>query len=295
MILTQDILRLLTVKALRGRTFVGSRVFDSPAQAADIKLDADREPYIGVFTDDADIDPLELSMATGQATVWLLIEVAVSDVYQMTTNPGDRDPSDPDIDQVPADTLVRDLAETDEALELQVGLICRQVGQALFSADNPWAEFWRKMTIRDRSKIEVRRGGPGHDPDKAPAVRYASRVIRMQLRTIAEPLFRTGELPAFWNQLLTAFEADAEMGAIGKILRAHIVSDNDLSHWVEQWSLLNISREGTMAAGIAPHAADTITHSNLDDPAIAVKITTTDEAGGHPAVIEPAPPPDPDP
>ena len=56
MILGQDVLRLLTVKALKGRTWAGERVYDSPAQPADLKIAEERAPFIGVYTDDADAD-----------------------------------------------------------------------------------------------------------------------------------------------------------------------------------------------------------------------------------------------
>ena len=79
MILGQDVLRLLTVKALKGRTWAGGRVYDSPAQPADLKIEEERAPFIGVYTDDADADTQDDSLHNPDARVYLTIECAVAD------------------------------------------------------------------------------------------------------------------------------------------------------------------------------------------------------------------------
>jgi hypothetical protein len=256
MIVAQEVLRWLTIRSLKGRTWVGDRVFDSPAQPADLRLSTDRAAFIAVYTDDADIVLEGGSLTAADATVHLTIEIAVADttLIEPASNV-DRDPSDPDIDRVPGGDTVTTLAQTDEAIELTIGLISRQVIQALVAPDNPWAELWRQMTI-SREKVEIRRGGPGQEQQETPtAVRYASRILRFWVCVVGEPGYGEGvsdDQRAFWPRLLTAFDGDQEMAPLGALLREHFEREPGLPSWRSEQVYGTYTQEALITLGITP-------------------------------------------
>ena len=193
MILGQDILRLLTCRVLRGQTFAGNRVFDSPAQPADLKIAEDRAPFVAVYTDDADCDLQDESFNLADTRVYLLIECACIAAG----------PDKPD-------NISVGLAHTDEGLELAIGFLSRQCIQA-FQANTPWAELWKLFTSTGRHRVEVRRGGPGQQAQQA-AIRFASRIMRMQLNVIADPVFGEPTQNGFWKRFVSLAEKDDELG-----------------------------------------------------------------------------------
>src|SRR5512143_109458 len=96
--LVMDALRWLTVKSLRGRTWAGMRVFDSPATPADLRMETERAPFICVYVDDADLTGIG---TTAEITADLLIEVAVASTIMVGPDTGDTDTSDTDVDRAP--------------------------------------------------------------------------------------------------------------------------------------------------------------------------------------------------
>lgn len=200
MIIGQDILRLLTCRVLRGQTFAGNRVFDSPAQPADLKIAEDRAPFIAVYTDDADADLQDQSFNLADTRVYLLIECAC--VAGAEKNPDMTDEQK---------KLAVELAHTDEALELAIGILSRQCIQA-FQDHTPWAELWKKFTSTGRHRVEVRRGGPGQQSQQT-AIRFASRIMRMQVNVLSDPVYgESTETTGFWKQFVALAEKDDELG-----------------------------------------------------------------------------------
>jgi uncharacterized protein YndB with AHSA1/START domain len=88
MTLSLDVWRLITQKALLDKTWAGARVFDSPSMAADVRLEADNQPFIAVYVDDADFNPAgdvyansgadnRISLTDAAGAVRLILEIAV--------------------------------------------------------------------------------------------------------------------------------------------------------------------------------------------------------------------------
>lgn len=247
MILGQDILRLVTVRALMGRTWAKDRVFDSPATAADLKIPAERAaPFIGVYTDDADIDLDWQSLHNPDAKVYLLIECAAADRMTIPGQPSGANPSEP---PVPQTTI--SLAQTDQGLELIVGMLARQVTQALLATDNIWAELWRLFTTPGRSRVEVRRGGPGQD-ERQSAIRYASRIMRFQLSIIADPVYGEGIPEGFWTRFFEVAREDDELGDVAPLLWDHFVTEPGLPSWRIEQKRGTYTLEALQRLGIAP-------------------------------------------
>lgn len=247
MILGQDILRLLTVKALRGRTWAGNRVFDSPAKPADLTIEQERAAFIGVYTDEADHDLDGQSFFNPDATVYLLIECATADRITIPGQPDGSTPTTP-----PAGNTTITLSQTDQALELVIGCLARQVVQALMATDNEWAELWRLYTAIGRSRVEVRRGGPGQDAAQS-AIRYASRIMRMAVKVIADPTYGEGIPDGFWRRFFEIAEADTQdLAFLVPILKAHFDTVPGLLSWRVEQARGTYTQWGTHSLGITP-------------------------------------------
>lgn len=245
MTLGQDILRLITVRALRDRTWVGARVYDSPATPADLMLGRDRAPFIAVYTDDADHELEGQSFHNPTSALYLLIECAAATRVTIAARPGGNAPSSP-----PAAASAVSLVQTDEGLELIIGCIARQVIQALMATDSEWAELWRLFaTIRTR--VEVRRGGPGQDSEQS-GIRYASRIMRMEIMPIADPVYGEGVPSGFWTRFFTAAEADPELSKVAPMLRGHFESTPRLPSWRVEQMRGTYTFEALKSLGITP-------------------------------------------
>lgn len=249
MILGQDILRLLTVKALLGRTWAGTRVFDSPAKPADLTIEQERAAFLGVYTDEADHDLDGQSFWNPDATVYLLIECATADRITVPGKPNGSGPTEP-----PAGETTITLSQTDQALELVIGMLARQVVQALLATDqnNPWAELWRLFTSPGRSRVEVRRGGPGQEGQQS-AIRYASRIMRMSLKVIADPVYGEGIPKGFWTRFFEVAEADTQdLAHIVPIIKAHFETEPGVLSWRVEQMRGTYTTPGLHSTGITP-------------------------------------------
>ena len=246
MILGQDVLRLLTVKALKGRTWAGGRVYDSPAQAADLKIEEERAPFIGVYTDDADADTQDDSLHNPDARVYLTIECAVADQIVVA-------PAGPDANAhaPPGGPHTTTLAQTDSGLELSIGFLSQQALQALLAVDSPWSELWRLFTVAGRPRVEVRRGGPGQLQQQS-AIRFASRIMRMQLSVLADPVYGEPIPKGFWRDFFDLAHDDPDLGAIAALIEAHFQTTPGLPSWRIEQKRGSYTLQGLTALGIAP-------------------------------------------
>ena len=249
--LSMDVLRLITVQALRDKTWALGRVYDSPSTATDVRLEHDNEPFIAVYVDDADLNPAPenfgdelISLLEADDTVRLIIEVAVG---------SPRTTDDAETEDRPDMGGVSRINATDPALELQMGLVARQAMQALLSTNpnNPWSELWRLWVFRHK-KTEVRRGGPGQEA--TPGVRFASRLIVLHLSIIGEPA--RGEalkVGSVWNAFITAALATPELAGTAALIRAHIERDGGpLPQWRIEQKHLQTSKRTMVDIGIGP-------------------------------------------
>jgi hypothetical protein len=290
------------------RTWAGARVFDAPAQPADLRIEQERATFISVFTDDSNVTLDGHSLSGGAAQVDLVIEVAVADQQSVVPDEGDRDPSDPDADRPPALPSTVKLAQTDEGLEATIGFVSAQVAQALIAGNNPWAELWRLMTPQ-RESVQIRRGGPLQEGREEPAVRFASRVMRMRLHVIADPVWGEPIEPgSFWELFLAMAEADPEMEALGKIVRAHIEYPGEpIPLWRLEQAKMMVSEKAIVRMGIAPAVGeDALAPDETEAPEAdrgdsrdieteAVTTVERDEDEQWPEEVEGGPPPLPDP
>lgn len=252
--LCMDILRLITVKALQDATWCGQRVYDSPAEPADLRLEKERAPYIAVYIDDGDFNLEEdpgvgaASLYDGGGTCWLLIEVSIAG--QELAAPERLDPNsvqDPAMQRKEPDATA--LAYTDAALELRIGLIARQVMDALAEPRSPWANLWR-ILAPVRGRVEIRRGGSGLDHEQEQGIRYASRVIRMNLGLLGEPV--PGPITGFWQDFLTLAATDDQVKGLVPVLREFLGPVAGERDWERVARAGTISLDAVRAIGLGP-------------------------------------------
>lgn len=272
--LTLDVFRLLTWKALLGQTWALDRVFDSPSSPADIRVVEEREPFISVYVDDGDwgdsaagYDSENKSIREMGGTVTLIIEVTVA---------SPRSAQEVDNDEVPGMGGVSRINATDPALEMQMGLINRQVEEVLLSTNpaNPWAEIWRRWINRVEN-VAVRRGGPG-DTGQQPKPRFASRVYALKIDIIGEPV-RGDSLDdprwALWKAFIEAAEGDADLSGTAALIRAHIERPGGLPSWRIAQKELMTSKSAMQAIGEAPQEGFDEPPPGMEQPAGLDRIT----------------------
>jgi hypothetical protein len=249
--LCMDVLRLLTVQALRGRTWCANRVYDSPGEPADLRAAKERQPYIAVYIDDGDCE-MQKEQGTAKPTLYcdepqctLIVEVTVAG--QTDDVPGA--PDDNDLVAEQADPNI--IANTDAGLEIRIGLIMRQVVDALSAPDNPWSELWRTLAT-DFIKVENRRGGSGLEKDEE-AVRNASRVMRLQVGLLSEPA--PGPLLPFWQKFLDMADQDERVAGISGIIR-QILQPKDVQQWRAIQRAGSMTEDTVRGLGLGPVFAD---------------------------------------
>jgi hypothetical protein len=284
--LSLDLLRWLSVRAIRGRTWALDRVFDSPSTPADIRTETEREPFIAVFVDNADYEVGDFPgiMLPRNADIQLVIECGVASPQRFTD---EGDPVELDVPDPRGTFTVTQLNATDAGLEAQIGFLTRQALQALLSTSdsNPWSELWHHYTAHQLAKIDYRRGGPA-TTEQTTAVRYASRITCLHFSTLLAEPPRGADLNdyPFWSGAIAAFKADEEYAELGQLLEMHIINPTGpLPDWRLAQKLMNLPKVAVRAIGIAPihapvfQAGDAgfpepttppITITNVNDPTL---------------------------
>ncbi|MBB4287670.1 hypothetical protein [Roseospira goensis] len=198
MSLSRLALRIVTVAALRGRTWAGDAVRDSAIPPLDVAARTERLPFLSVYTDDGETVPRHGDLLSGQPGFALIIEMAVT--AQMAPDGAWAIPT------------------TDAGMETTLDLLDRQIRRALMDPDDPWAGLWRALVI-DIAVVRTQRGASADQ-----GTRFAGRQIELQVRTLAEP--RSGVTASgVWADLLARLEADAALAPLAPVLRAEIEGD----------------------------------------------------------------------
>lgn len=232
-------IRLATIRALKGRTFAGEKVFDSKIDP--INLIASTGGYefaVVVTTDDDDISIEGRDLFAGDHKMELVIEVAATAPLTVETGEGE---------QAEAITI----PPTDAGLEITLNLIGWQIGRALAAGGGEWGDLWRRLVMRV-DNIASRRGASEEN-----GVRYAARQYIYRIDHIAEP--EPGIAPtegSLWAQAIAMLKADPDYAPIGKVIESTIVSDTP-----EPWERVRA------ALGLADDASEWISEKPFVDDA----------------------------
>ena len=224
-------LRLSTARALRDATLAGSRVFDSSIDPVDLRLSAERQPVITVYTDDHE----ETTRGRGEgiggdASCDLVIEFAVAGLVSAPVDGGA--------------ALV--IAETDEAMEFLLDLMERQIVSALTAGQGPWATLWRVFCVGVNRRMS-RRGASAED-----ASRFAARQLTLTCDLLIDPAPSGAVPPGAWADLVATMEADAALSALAPLMRSEIEGTSG-ADWHSIAAALGVNLDVASALGIGPY------------------------------------------
>lgn len=214
-------LRLATVRALRGRTMAGNRVFDSATGPIDDIAVEHPSPVIVVYTDDSQLTIAGRDLyATGgdgrvdSGTQKLIIEVALTQRMQVVHPDSGVPIRDPHTGEVMLEPMQ---LVTDAGLELTLDILERQVTDALMAPVNSseWAEMWRLLvdSVGDKQSL---RGGSSRD-----GVRFAGRQIMFSCFLAKDPPALTKIGPT-WERFLQLAAATPDLATVLPAIRAAI-------------------------------------------------------------------------
>lgn len=220
-------LRLCAVRALRGATYCGAKVFDSEILPIESVVERESTPFISVYTDSSKSESVDgKDMLGAQRLVDLTLEVAVTSV-------GTEDDDTPAL-----------LQRTDAAIEAQLNFISRQIHRALFAANGGWGDLFKRF-FRGVHRVETYRGA------MAEGQRFAARKICFTLNALAEPPYGAPVGP--WATLLEMMRADAGLTALADLFENEITSTAleewqlgvaDLGLTLEQWDVFGLTNLG---------------------------------------------------
>lgn len=229
MSLSRLALRIITVKALQGATLAGEAVFDSAVDPIDVQVRQNRRPFVVVTTDEHKRTITGRDLRQGNDLCDVVIEVAVASKVEAETG---------------ADEQII-IPQTDANMEVVLDLIGHQTTEALMGGKTEWSELWKLFAMGVVS-ITSRRGASAEQ-----GVRFAARQMVVTTDLIGDPV-RGGDMSAAWTRLLTAMEADAELGGTAALIRYAIEGDAPLTEEAFVASLFAIPPETVAALGLTP-------------------------------------------
>lgn len=223
-------LRIATVLALRGKTWVGDAVFDSSILPLETRIaDSGGLPFIVVYTDDSHADvSAGCDLTGGVATVDLIIHAAVATEYRADA----------------AGTVVM-VARSDAGFEAQLDVIEAQITRALQRGDDGWCELWRAFAT-GRTSIRTRRGGVARK-----GARFAAREMVLTVNVVPDPAGTGDEYP--WSLAIDRFAAEPDTADLAQVLRAFVAPD-DAPEWRRIYRTLGL--DAATARSLAFAATD---------------------------------------
>jgi hypothetical protein len=232
------VLRIITVKALRGQTYALERVLDSNLDAIDMTVTQDKSPVIIVSSDDEEysLENGKLALTAADRAVDIVIESAVASMVEAADG-----------------TQQLTIPHTDAGMEAILGIMGRQIMRALLTPQTPWSDLWRRAVV-GVPKVMIRRGASAEQ-----GVRFAARQMVISCRTLHEPGFgRAIGAGEFWDDLLALMAADADLADLGRIIRGEIEGPA-LASYDQAAAALGISRSAAGmlgTGGLVPGGSD---------------------------------------
>jgi hypothetical protein len=256
-------LRVITVKALLGRTVAADRVYDSKIETIDELIRRQPAPLLVVSVDDADSRGSTEREPTlsGDDSLTLLLETAVSGPAEV-------------VDDSAGVMISLPMQATSQGLEATLDILWRQAARALSvtTTSAPWGNLWHEFVLKIL-RIEKRRGGAA---DKG--VRFASRFILISVQPIDDPQF--GSPPdGPWATLLAAMAADANLAGLGELIAREIEEPAGLADWRVAQALLGITDAGIRGIGLAPFGASDADAEAIGETAAPLAEVTVDPLG----------------
>lgn len=243
-------LGMATVEALKGATLVGDNVLDSEIGALDTdaagNLVSDQQkPFISVYVEGAKLEGAAVLRALHKSgPTDLIIEIGIAATMVGV------DPETLESEVIPG------IPATDAAFEFYLGLVGRQVVNALSDPGSAWAEIWRGL-MAGVLKIERRRTG-----DASNGVRIAAHQLVITVDLLPDPVY--GEPIAstsIWARFFAKLAEDESEITAAKLaaLRALLGAPDDVSPSEAQRRRLGLTLEEVRALfGDAVPAIETV-------------------------------------
>lgn len=164
MTIVRTCLRIAAVEAIKGRTWAGTRVFDSNNAPLDTAARESPAPFVTIFTDTDERSVSGRDVFAAEQKLQLVIEFGLGGA-------------------IPAgDRMEVGIPATDSAFERALDAIERQVLLALVhDPKSEWGEIWRKTV----NKIEATKSERGAETERGS--RWAARALTMTLDCVADP------------------------------------------------------------------------------------------------------------
>lgn len=190
-------LRIVTARAIKGRTLAGPNVTDSAIGPIDDAPYGAFIPFCVVYTDDADMPIKGTDILANDGTVALVIETGITS--RQKPQEGDTPDGQPSAD------LWIDVT-TDAGMEMTIDAIERQILAELARPSNPWGELWRDMVTAVAAK-KSQRGASAED-----GVRFAARQLVLTCSVFREPTPGRALTDTIWQRFCGLVAADPDMG-----------------------------------------------------------------------------------
>lgn len=231
-------LRLATIEAVRGQTFAGDNVLDSPLDPFDLAFGGEgvKRPLIAVYTSEDVGRPDGRDLLCPDRRVDLVLQIFL-----------------PPTTAVPSTDGATGLRMGEEGADAALDLVCRAVVRCLVADGSVWADIWQGLV----NKVHEVAARP-YIVEAENHVRVAAREFSISVDTIGDPLFEPVGDGTPWDRLVSALRGspDPNLSRIAGVVEAAISGDfSALTDWDAARQTLGISLDTAEALGIAPIAA----------------------------------------
>jgi hypothetical protein len=227
MSLTCLALRLITRRALEGRTLADDRIRDSELAPLSTILngpgDVTTGPVISLYIDQTRAEMSGREWMSAKPSAHLLIEIAA-----------DTSISEENI-EIPA---------TSAGLETTLDLIAYQVRVALLGGATPWSDLWSKL-VSSIASVDTLRGAEF----QRTGTRFAARQLDLDLGILNDPV--PGAIIWPWDEIIAAFAADPEFDEVAVALQA-VIAGQPVPAWRRGMMEVGDTVSDAIAMGYGP-------------------------------------------
>ena len=260
--------RICLFKALKGRTSVGNRVFDSYLQPMDLMENGGEGPVIVTFCDTGRMDVANFEFLSCDHHADFFIETFIAQPVSVKTSSGETESS-------------YAIAQADDAYENYLRILGWEIFRTLADPDNVWAELLRRCFSRANpgAQAEWDRGGRAEKGYRFAVIRYM-----LKMEVLYEPLPGQSLEPedgqtSFWHDFLAAMEEDGEYSELAGFLRGLLSKNAPIPSW----------KAAIMAAGLTKESADVLGMSVYSDQPASEITVEWEDLGATTVVTEEAP------
>lgn len=249
-------LRLTASRLVRGQTWAGDLIFNSPidpvAEWQEVVVPGQGQPCIAIYTGQREATVVGKATQGQSASIDLVFNIFLPPTLVLAA------PADGD---VPAITL--ETSNTGAAMVID--MMARQIEAAFRFGPDPWRTIWNIFVVRVKG---VRSRPLLYQIDKT--VQIPCVEVTYSLECIPDPDFGVALLPG-WAMLKAAMLNDPDYAASAPLLDTLISGPLGLPGWRKAQAALGIGTTAFRALGTAP--AD---HTEVSEPAVLTDVVLTE-------------------